>query len=76
MTDSWLEFRVSEPCKHTSDIYDGCPLCRIKELEAQLTDFKDSHADEWMKRKELEEDVVFYKKRIEELEAQLEVNDA
>jgi chromosome segregation ATPase len=38
---------------------------RIAELEAQLVDFKDSHADEWMKRKELEEDVAFYKARLD-----------
>ena len=35
MSDKWLEFRVSKPCPHTSDSYDGCPLCRITELEAQ-----------------------------------------
>jgi hypothetical protein len=35
MTDRWLEFRVSEPCGHTSDTYDWCPICRIKELEAE-----------------------------------------
>lgn len=36
----WLEFKVIKPCKHESDVYEGCPLCEIKELEAELADWK------------------------------------
>jgi len=44
---------------------------RIAELETDLVNIKDSHADEWMKRTELEDNVVFYKKKIAELEVKL-----
>jgi hypothetical protein len=36
----WLEFKVEDDagCPHDVDVYEGCPLCRIKELEKFAVD--------------------------------------
>ena len=36
MEVKWLEFRVESTCKHDSDTYSDCPLCRINKLEATI----------------------------------------
>ena len=38
---NWLSFKVDEICEHPSDIYHGCPLRRIEELEADNKRLRD-----------------------------------
>jgi len=64
MSKRWLEFGVSIPCDHSSDTYDGCPLCRIAELEAEnegMREYHEMNASDAMK---------FLENRIKELEAE------
>jgi hypothetical protein len=50
MSETWLEFRVTEPCLHAQDIYEDCPLCTIETLQARIDELSIEHPPVTMRK--------------------------